>query len=105
MSDVGFVVKLRDAAQMIADACEEYLEKQAPVNKASWDPSQIKWQRAQGTKGSYERYPAEGQKAESTQDYHNLLADLKSHDGKLSRDGFFYWLFEDSATVGRKKRK
>lgn len=30
MSSVDFVVKLRDAAHMIADACEEYLEKMAP---------------------------------------------------------------------------
>jgi hypothetical protein len=30
MSDVAFVVKLRDAAQMIADAADEYLEKMAP---------------------------------------------------------------------------
>lgn len=30
MSSVDFLVKLRDAAHMIADACEEYLQRLAP---------------------------------------------------------------------------
>jgi hypothetical protein len=46
-----------------------------------------------------------GEKAEATNDYHNMLTDLKAHNGKLTRDGLFYWLFQDGATVGRKKRK
>jgi len=31
MSSVDFVIKLRDACQMIADAANEYLEKMAPA--------------------------------------------------------------------------
>jgi hypothetical protein len=39
-----------------------------------------------------------------------MLQDLKAHGGKLSRkesDGatWFYWLFQDASTVGRKQRK
>lgn len=78
----------------------EKAEKEHP----SWDASKIPWVEAEGTKGKYERYPAEGEKPESTPDYKNILADLKGHGGKLTRDGFFVWLFTDNATVGRKKR-
>jgi len=75
------------------------------VVKVSWNPTKIKWREAEGSRGPYQRYPPKGEKAESTNDYHNLLADLKRHDGKLSRNGIFYWLFNDKATIGRKRRK
>ena len=70
-----------------------------------WDPSKIKWVTAQSAsgKGAYERYPDVGEKGE-TGDYPRLLVDLKAHDGKLMRDGFFYWLFQDGATIGRKRK-
>jgi hypothetical protein len=73
--------------------------------KFSWNPEAIKWQKVEGFRGEYERYPLEGEKAEATSDYKNLLEDLKRHDGRLTKNGYFYWLFEDSATIGRKKRK
>jgi len=83
---------------------------QPQPEKPSWNPARLKWLEAQGTSGPYQRYPGEGQKAESTEDYRNMLADLKAHGGKLSRkeaDGstWFYWLFQDASTVGRKQRK
>lgn len=73
---------------------------------STWNPSNIPWVTAQSAsgKGPYERYPLPGAKAESTPDYHGLLADLKAHDGKLMRNHFFYWLFEDGGTVGRKRK-
>lgn len=105
MSDVEFVLKLRDASAMIQCACEDYLEKHVPKEeKHNWNPETIKWSQAQGTRGPYERYPGENQKAESTTDYHNLLKDLKDHDGKLSHKGYFYWVFTDMATIGRKPK-
>ena len=70
----------------------------------NWDPNKIKWTSAQGTKGPYQRYPATGEKAESTPDYRSMLAALKSHGGKMMRSGFFYWVFEDGSTVGRKRK-
>jgi len=33
-----------------------------------------------------------------------MLKDLKEHGGRLTREGYFYWVFQDQATVGRKKR-
>jgi hypothetical protein len=75
------------------------------AEKWNWNPDKIKWEKAEGFKGAYERYPLEGEKAEATSDYKNLLEDLKRHGGRLTRNGYFYWLFEDSATIGRKKRE
>lgn len=81
-------------------------EKHEPEKpKFQWNPDNIKWVEAEGFRGKYERYPGVEQKAESTSDYKLLLEDLKKHNGRLTRGGFFYWLFEDNATVGRKPRK
>ena len=55
-------------------------------------------------RGSFVRYPGEGVKPEGSKDYWAMLEDLKTHDGKLTREGFFYWLFRNGSTVGRKKR-
>ena len=107
MSSVEFLVKLRDHHQALADAYNEALEKMAPpeAKEHKWDPSKIAWSEAQGSKGPYQRYPKENEKAESTEDYRNMLEDLKAHSDKLTREGYFYWTFRDGATVGRKKRK
>lgn len=74
-------------------------------NKPQWNPEVIKWQEVEGFRGKYQRYPLEGEKAEASPDYRLLLEDLKKHGGRLTRNGWFYWLFEDNATVGRKPRK
>jgi hypothetical protein len=91
------IVKMREQIAKLVGVAEE---------KLAWDPAKIKWVQVTGASGPYERYPAEGAKPEATEDYKNLLEDLKAHNGKLTRDGFFYWLFSgDQATVGRKPRK
>jgi len=83
----------------------ELLKYFGPVTSGlTWDPNAIKWVEAEGFKGPYERYPAQGEKAEGSADYWNMLKDLKAHGGRLTRDGMFYWLFQDGSTVGRKKR-
>jgi hypothetical protein len=91
------IVKMRQQIAKIVGVSEE---------KPAWDPAKIKWVWAEGTSGSYQRYPAEGEKPEATEDYKNMLEDLKAHNGKLVRGEYFYWLFSgDQATVGRKPRK
>lgn len=99
MSEVEFLVKVRDGLQMVVDAVSEYLEKKSPVNK-KWDPDKIEWKAAEGTKGPYEKADPQ-----ATPDFKAMLQDLKDHDGKMNRKGYFYWVFTDKATVGRKKRK
>ena len=102
MSSVEFLVKLRDAAQMMADAANEYLERLKPpeAKEYDWNPDKIKWTQAEGSKGPYQRSDDV-----NSPDFKALLKDLETHNGKLTRNGFFYWKFNKSAVVGRKKRK
>ena len=64
-----------------------------------WDPNRITWQEAEGSSGPYEKASDA-----SNPDYQLLVKDLRSHDGKLSRSGFFYWLFTTGDAVGRKPK-
>ena len=95
-----------DFANALEAACvqlKRYMGEVHGIEPPSWDPTKIKWVQAEGTKGPYERYPAQGQKAESTEDYRNLLAAVKQHS--MVRNGYFYWVFTDGATLGRKLKK
>jgi len=89
---VNFLAELRDL-------CNEHLERMSPEN--SYNPEAVPWQRVEGTKGPYERYPLQGP-PEQTPDYQGLIADLRDHSGKMQRSGLFYWLFDDGTTIGRK---
>ena len=67
--------------------------------KFQWNPDKIKWEKAQGPSGEFEK----------SEDFNNpefkaMLKDLQSHGGKLTRNGMFYWTFKNGSTVGRKKR-
>jgi len=64
-----------------------------------WDPCKIKWEQAEGNSGPYER----------SEDVNNpqfklMLKDLAAHNGKMTREGYFYWLFKNGSVVGRKRR-
>jgi hypothetical protein len=67
--------------------------------KTGWDPNQVKWEEAQGASGPYQR-------SEDTNnlDFKAMLKNLQAHGGRLTREGWFYWLFQNGTTVGRKKR-
>lgn len=67
--------------------------------KVGWDPSKIKWEHAEGSKGPYER----SEDADNPE-FKAMLQDLAAHGGRLSKDGYFYWTFKNGSTVGRKKR-
>jgi len=67
--------------------------------KLGWDPEQIKWEDAEGQSGQYQK----------SEDFNNpefkaMLKDLQAHKGKLTRNGYFYWIFKNGSTVGRKRR-
>ena len=102
--DIEFYVKLRDAAALILDACNDKLEGMAPPGTSpagpSYDVKKIQWQRAEGTKGPYEK--TEG---DNTPDYQVLVKDLQAHKGKMNIGGAFYWLFENQTTIGRKVKQ
>jgi len=66
----------------------------------SWDPTKIKWEQAEGNRGTYER-----SEDVNSLDFKVLLKDLAAHQGRLFRGTYFYWTFQNGTTVGRKKRK
>lgn len=65
----------------------------------SWDTSKIKWEQVEGAKGPYEK-----SEDVNSLDFKAMLQDLQNHNGKLTRDGYFIWVFKNGTTVGRKKR-
>ena len=74
--------------------------KEKPKQQLNWNPDKIKWERAQGFKGEFER-----SEDVNNPEFKELLKDLAQHAGKLSRDGWFYWTYRNGSTVGRKQRK
>ena len=64
-----------------------------------WDPNRIKWELAEGASGPYER-SGDVNNAE----FKSMLQDLAAHGGKMTRNGYFFWVFKNGHTVGRKKR-
>ena len=70
-----------------------------PSTKLPFNAEKIKWQQRQNQKGPFE----------ISEDYDNadhgaLLKFLREHaNGCLTSEGWFYWIFPDLKTLGRKK--
>jgi hypothetical protein len=112
---VDFLIKVRESAQILADAANEYLESLAPPEVrgeksqrpeawtdrvGSWNPEHITWIAAQGDKGAYEK--ADVEHNSSGIDFSNLLKDLQEHKDSLTRNNLYYWKFTTGQVVGRK---
>ena len=69
------------------------------VEERIWFPQKIKWEQAQGASGPYEL-----SEDPENADFEAMHKDLSAHRGKLTRDGYFYWIFRNGATVGRKQK-
>jgi hypothetical protein len=82
---------IASARQLIKEAKKEA--------KIGWDPEQIKWEEAQGMAGPYQR-----SEDVNNPEFKAMLKDLQAHDGKLTKEGWFFWVFQNGTTVGRKKR-
>ena len=118
---INFLTKLRDATSMIAEACQDELLLLNPTHGKSFssvekvgleinpsphnDPDKIKWVKATGQKGPYERYPDSEQEPLQTIEYNTLMDAIERHDGKYTHNGMFYWIFTDGITIGRKVSK
>ena len=68
--------------------------------KFSWNPEAIKWEKAQGSKGMFEK-----SEDLNNPEFKAMLKDLAQHNGKLTRDSYFYWVYKNGSVVGRKKRE
>ena len=94
--------KIRDwlqAGTELREMIDNYLsqELEALNHPETWNPSSITWTEAEGSKGRY----LKAAKQESS-DYAKMVADLKTHKGKLTKSNEFFWLFDDNEFVGRK---
>jgi hypothetical protein len=98
MDKIDLLVRVRDANRMIADAIEEYLQDKAPADVMP-DLEGITWQSATGPKGVYEKT-----KDKNNPNYARLLKAVKEHQGKMTVDNYFIWLFDDQETVARRKK-
>ena len=63
-----------------------------------WDPAKIPWKETNGSKGPYERA------LDTTNpDFQLMSKEIKEKGGRMRKSGYFYWLFDRSDDVGRKK--
>jgi hypothetical protein len=90
------LLEFLDAVEAGVSAAKQRIKEAKLPN---WDPDKIKWEDAEGSSGQYQR----------SEDFNNpefktMLKDLQAHKGKLTRNGYFYWIFKNGSTVGRKKR-
>ena len=74
-------------------------EAEGSYKQRPWNPTQIKWEEAEGTKGKYERSDDV-----NNRDHKALVKDLAKHKGTLTHGAHFYWLFTNGTTIGRKPR-
>jgi hypothetical protein len=85
----------------IAAAKQRYKEKKGiDQPKPLWDMAKLSWEPAMGSAGPYERCENDG-----SLEFKAMLNDLLAHSGKLSKEGYFVWVFSSGLTVGRKKQQ
>jgi hypothetical protein len=66
----------------------------------NWDKNKIPWIETEGPKGKYQVASDP-----DNPDFKALVQDLEQHNGRLTRDNLFYWLFNNHKTVGRKPKQ
>jgi len=96
----ALAVKLRfQIEKMFGIAKVEPKPNTSEEAKFSWNPERIKWEKAQGSKGEFEK-----SEDLNNPEFKAMLKDLAQHNGKLTRDSYFYWVYKNGSVVGRKKR-
>jgi len=69
--------------------------------KLPFDASKIHWQQRQGEKGPFELSEDTG-----NPEHKALLKFLNEYAGGcINSEGFFYWVFSNGSTIGRKQKK
>jgi len=111
VNDEDFKIFLGDFVDMLTEleACIAKMRGQIvklvgveekPKREWSWNPDKIKWEKVQGSKGEFERSVDV-----DNPEFKTMLKDLAEHNGKLTRNGVFYWVYRNGSTVGRKRRR
>lgn len=106
MSNVDFLVKLRDAGIMIADAANEQLEKMTPpiVKVDSKDFNKLQWTKREGSNNNpYEQTDKEDNR--NSEAFQALQQILGEHNGFWQNSGYKYWYHQsDKDTIDRRKK-
>lgn len=98
------LARLRDGLQGLQPAIEEidayinFLGKPLEPQTNAYDVTKIPWVETEGQHGKYEKTDDV-----NNTDYKALRKDLVAHNGKLTHQGLFYWVFQNGVTIGRKK--
>jgi len=73
------------------------------TKKLQYDAMKVVTRQTEGSKGYYlKAIPEDNQ---NNRDFELLIEDLKQHNGKLTKQGYFCWLFDDQKTAGMKPSK
>ena len=91
--------------EKLKTAIDEYLNFYGQITEhgVPYSLDRIKWVKAEGPSGPYEY--ADRNDNLGSEDFKFLLEDLKQHNGRMTRQGYFLWLFSNGDRVGRKQSK
>ncbi len=102
------VYALADYANALESASQtlrDHLQELGPRVK-DYDLGQLRWEEREGSSGPYQAATERGNlEPPRYGHWQALVKDLRDHDGKLTKQGYFLWLFQDEKTVGRKKQR
>jgi hypothetical protein len=99
--------ELRDLDQRRTEIIDELLSKIGkPIldtKELQYDVMKVVTRQTEGPNGIYLKVTAADN--QNNPDYLALVEDLKAHNGKLTRQGYFCWSFDDQKTCGMKLSK
>lgn len=104
MAEVEFVVKLRDAASMIVDACEEHLERIAPAEvRELGDFDILNWELKQPQNG--DPYEQADHAKNKTKEFEILQQKLKDHNGFFQTKTCKFWNHMGNLSIIDRRKK
>ena len=96
--------KMRDCLLGAADAIDQLIQTESKQIFKEYDVEKIPWQTRTGEKGEFQLADLEENKGNP--DFEALLEDLrKEHTTGMTIKPYFYWLFNNKTTIGRKQTK
>ena len=91
--------KMRDGFNGLALVLDEFIQKETKVVLKEYEPEKIKWTERNGAKGPYQ-----ASNDVNDPEFKALQKDLAEHKGFMVYDGWQYWVFQNSQTIGRRKK-
>ena len=91
--------------ERIRQLIDEYvsLHGQMIERGVTYDLNRLRWIKAEGPNGPYKYADkADNMSSDAYEDFKALVEDLKVHGGRVTRQGYYMWLFSQGDRVGRK---